>query len=116
MELTKIPNSVVERLGWYVYAYVHRTDSRIHYIGKGTGQRALAQLVRLRRHRVEIIAHGLRDEAEAYAVERALIDGLELMKLVNKVRGKGARHFGREPLEDLIYRFAAKRIDIEEPA
>jgi hypothetical protein len=114
IKLKKIPHSVVERLGWYVYAYVDSTDRRIHYIGKGCGQRALAHLMRLDHHRVEIIAHCLRDEDEAYAIERAVIDVLELTKLVNKVRGKGARYFGRELLEDLIYRYAARRIDIDE--
>lgn len=116
MLLKKIPPSVVERLGWYVYAYVRRTDGRIHYVGKGTGQRALAHLMRLRRHRVDIVAHGLKDEATAYAVERALIDGLELCRLTNKVRGKSARVLGREPLEDLICRYTARRIDIDEPS
>jgi hypothetical protein len=114
--MKRIPPSVVERLGWYVYAYVHRTDRRIHYVGKGIGQRALAHLMRLRRHRVDIVAHGLNDEATAYAVERALIDGLGLRKLTNKVRGKSARQLGREPLEDLIYRYAARRVNIDEPS
>jgi len=116
MKFRKIPHSVVERLGWYVYAYIDRSSGQIDYIGKGTGQRALAQLMRLRRHLVDVIAHGLRDEAEAYAVERSLIDVLGVPQLVNKVRGKGATHFGREGLEDLICRYSAKRIDIEEPS
>lgn len=116
MQLTKIPHSVVERLGWYVYSYVHGTGRRIHYVGKGTGQRALDHLMRFRRHQVDILAHGLKDEAMAYVVERALIDGLGLPGLANKVRGKGARELGREPLEDLIYHYAARRIDIDEPS
>src|SRR3990172_13044723 len=111
----KLPPSVIERLGWYVYLYVHRSSSRIEYIGKGTGQRALAHLRRLRGHRVDIVAHGLRDEAEAYAVERSLIEVLGVPQLVNKVRGKGARLLGRETLEDLICRYAAQPVEIEEP-
>ena len=109
-----IPHSVVERLGWYVYAYVNKRNNHIDYVGKGCGQRALAHLLRLRQHRVDILAHGLRDEATAYTLECALLDVLE--RLTNKVRGRDARTCGRETLDDVIARYAARRITIREPS
>ena len=39
-----IHNEVWESLGFYVYAYVDPLDSKIRYIGKGTGDRALSHL------------------------------------------------------------------------
>ena len=110
----RIPHSVVEKLGWYVYAYVDKHNDQIRYVGKGCGQRALAHLRRLRRHRVDILVHGVRDEAIAYTVECALLDVLK--RLTNKVRGRNARTCGRETLDDLIARYAARPITIREPS
>ncbi len=114
MDLSRIPQAVVERLGWYVYAYVNPTDGQISYIGKGRGQRALAHLIRLKGHRVDVIAHGLPDEATAFHVERALIDAIGPDRLTNKVRGQGIE-LGREPIIDLLVRYAAQPVDVADP-
>ncbi len=114
MNRNRIPNSVVERLRWYVYLYVRKTNDQVYYVGKGCGQRALAHLRRLRGHRVDILIHGLKDEATAYTVECALLDVFE--QLTNKVRGRDARMRGREALDDLIARYAARKITIQEPS
>ena len=37
-----IHDEVWQSLGFYVYAYIDPIDSRIRYIGKGTGNRALS--------------------------------------------------------------------------
>jgi hypothetical protein len=113
MQSTRIPHRVAERLGHYVYAYVRRSDGRISYIGKGQGQRALAHLWRLRSHQIEILAHSLPDENTAYSVETALIDAL---KLTNQIRGRHSIEFGRAPLKELVFRYAAKPVNIREPS
>lgn len=111
--LTRIPHRVAERLGYYVYAYVRRFDGRISYVGKGQGQRALAHLWRLKGHRIDILAHSLPDEETAYRVEAALIDALQLR---NQIGGRESTEFGRTPLEELVFRYAAKPVTIEEPS
>ena len=57
-----IPRSVIERLGYYVYVYIDQESGKITYVGKGKGERALAHLLRLTTHRVDILAHGIADE------------------------------------------------------
>jgi hypothetical protein len=39
-----IPPEVADRLGWYVYIYVDRSDGRVFYVGKGHKRRVLAHL------------------------------------------------------------------------
>ena len=105
--MKRIPHAVTERLGHYVYAYVRPSNGQITYVGKGRGQRALAHQLRLRRQRVDVLAHGLPDEAAAFAVEAAVIDALGLDRFTNRVRGKHSTHFGRTFLSDLVMRYAS---------
>ena len=94
-----IPPGVAERLGYYVYLYVDPSTSRPFYVGKGQGSRVLAHLSatgesrkvqvleKLRREgkqpRINILAHGLRDEETALRIEAAVIDLLGLDELAN---------------------------------
>src|SRR5262245_50300694 len=105
--LTRIPTKVVEEIGFYVYAYVNPSTGRIGYVGKGKGQRALAHLLRLRGHRVDLLAHGIEHEATAFLIEAAVIDALGLTGLTNRVRGRRAVLLGRSPLTEVITRYAA---------
>lgn len=114
--MQRIPHAVTERLGHYVYAYVRPKSGQITYVGKGQGQRALAHLLRLPRQRVDILAHGLPDEAAAFAVETAVIDALGLDRLTNRVSGKQTKQLGRTPLSDLVFRYGARRINIRDPS
>jgi hypothetical protein len=101
---------------YYVYAYVSRPDGKIRYVGKGKGQRGLAHRRRFRNHRIDILAHGLPDEATAYAVEAAVIDALGRRQLRDQIRGKHSADFGRVPLEELVVRYAAKKVNVREPS
>ena len=114
--MKRIPHSVTEQLGHYVYAYVRPSDGCIRYVGKGQGQRAIAHLTHMQRHRVNILAHGLLNEDTAFIVEAAVIDALGLPKLVNRIRGKRSTLAGRMPLNDLLLRYAARPINIREPS
>lgn len=128
---------VGERLGYYVYALVDPRDGGIFYVGKGVGDRAYhharhamgvdrsktSEELKLGRIRaiheagldvgVEVIRHGLDDEAQAFEVEAAVIDALKLagLELTNAVAGQGARR-GWRPLEELVSEYAAKPIEI----
>jgi len=132
-ERLKIRPEVAAKLGYYVYAYVDPRDSRIFYVGKGCGNRVLAHLdevgesAKIRRiaelkaaglqPRIDILAHRIPDEEAALRIEAAVIDALWPGKeLTNKVRGNHSLEFGRVPLDELEFQYAAKPIAITEPA
>ncbi len=128
----KITSSIARKLGWYVYLYVNPLDGHIFYVGKGKGIRALAHigladrserariLGEIRRAgkepRIEILAHGLRDEQTAFRVEAAAIDLLDLRALTNRVHGRDSVEFGRRPLSELVALYSRRPIKIMEPA
>lgn len=101
--LSQLPPGVAEHLGYYVYIYVDPRNNRPFYVGKGKGERILAHLndklesekVRIiadlrsngMRPRLDVLAHGLRDEETAFRIEAAAIDLLGLDNLSNRVRG-----------------------------
>src|SRR3970282_1632388 len=86
----RVSKAVARKLGYYVYLYVNPLDSSVFYVGKGKRGRALAHLaadgkkriakviasIRTagKEPRIEILAHGLRDEDTAFRVEAAAID------------------------------------------
>lgn len=128
----RIAPEVARRLGHYVYLYVDPRDGRPFYVGKGVGERVLAHLSeraeseKCRRidelralsmePRIEILAHGLRDEETALRIEAAVIDLLGLKALTNEVRGWRSLQLGRLPLSELAIYYAAKRVEVEVPA
>lgn len=127
-----IPPGVAERLGYYVYLYIDPRTSRPFYVGKGQGQRVLAHLSargesrklqvleELRREgrepRIDILAHGLRDEETALRIEAAVIDLLGLDDLTNAVRGFRSLELGRIPLREIITYYAAQPVEVTVPA
>jgi uncharacterized protein len=59
-----------------------------------------------REPRLDIIQHGIPDEATALRIEAALIDVLGLEVLTNQVNGWRHKFPGRSPLPDLIGRYS----------
>ena len=128
----RVPPEVADRLGYYVYLYIDPRDEQPFYVGKGQGDRALshlseeaesrkcARLAELRAEgkapRIDILAHGLRDEETAFRIEAAVIDLLGLDVLTNAVRGWRSLQLGRIPLSELTMYYAAKPVDVEVPA
>lgn len=130
----EITPDVAHALGHYVYAYLDPRDDppSVFYIGKGVGQRAVDHLYdtieshkveRIRsihacnlKPRIDIIAHGLRDDVEASRVEAALIELVGIHALTNKVRGLNATEFPRRPLEAFIAELRAEPVEVIEPA
>jgi len=126
-----IPTDVARKLGYYVYLLVNPIDKSIFYVGKGKGKRALAHLQDVRTSRktevlkriraagmkpkIDVLAHGLRNEATAFRIEAGVIDALGLPATTNKIRGWGTKKFGRLPLKDLVALYQKKRVTIKEP-
>lgn len=130
--LSQLPPGVAEYLGYYVYIYVDPRNNRPFYVGKGKGERILAHLndklesekvriiAELRSNgmspRLDVLAHGLRDEETAFRVEAAAIDLLGLDNLSNKVRGWKSLQTGRMTIDELIGYYAAAPVEIIHPA
>lgn len=130
----RFPQSVVERIGFYVYVLHDPRDHSVFYIGKGTGNRVFAhvgealdrptssdKLDRIRaihdageRVDYEIVRHGM-DEDQALAVESALIDWIGISDLTNAVAGHGADRRGRMTIAEIIATYRAEPVSIEVP-
>jgi uncharacterized protein len=131
-EVLHIRPEVAHRLGYYVYLYVDPRNNQPFYVGKGLGGRALSHLsekaesrkcaaiAELRAEgkapRIDILAHGLRDEETAFRIEAAVIDLIGLDELTSEVRGARSLQLGRIPLRELTMYYAAKPVDVEVPA
>ena len=129
--LRSLKPGMAERLGYYVYLYVDPRDGKVFYIGKGKGERCLDHLFEDDDHpkvqrireifaagmepRIEMLAHGLRTEQEAYNIESAAIGLLGLENLTNRVVGKDSLRFGRKGLSELEGYYAAKPVKITDP-
>lgn len=127
----KLTPSVTRHLGHYVYLYVRPDTEEVFYVGKGKGNRALAhidgsgktphdevirELHRLGlKPRVEILIHGLKTEAEAFAVEMAAIDLIGLERLSNRVHGHHKSRLGRMSIDQVRALYDRKQVKITEP-
>jgi uncharacterized protein len=128
----RIPPEVARHLGFYVYLYVDPRTEKIFYVGKGQGERILAHLSEKSESRkakvlaeldragleprIEVLAHALADEETAFGIEAAVIDLLGLDDLTNLCRGWRSIQLGRLPLSELMIYYAAKPVEVEDPA
>jgi len=129
--LRSLKPGMAEKLGYYVYLYVDPRDGKVFYVGKGKDERCLDHLFEDDDHpkvqrirdifaaslepRIEMLAHGLRTEQEAYNIEAAAIGLLGLENLTNRVVGKDSLRFGRKGLSELEGYYAAKPVKITDP-
>ena len=129
--LRSLKPGMAEKLGYYVYLYIDPRDGKVFYIGKGKDDRCLHHLFEDDDHpklnrireifaaglepRIEMLAHGLRTEQEAYNIESAAIGLLGLENLTNRVVGKDSLRFGRKRLSELEGYYAAKPVKITDP-
>ncbi len=130
----KTSQSVIEKLGYYVYLLIDPRikdkNKEVFYVGKGTGWRAESHLKfdkkegaknqRIKEIRndkkepeIEILRHGL-TEKEAFEVESAMIDFIGKKKLTNQVFGHDSADRGRMSLEELEIKYRAKKIIIKD--
>lgn len=117
---------------YYVYLYIDPDTERPFYVGKGQNGRALSHLseqaesrkceriAELRaagkQPRIDILAHGLRDEETALRIEAAVIDLCGLDALTNAVRGWRSLQLGRVSLDELTTYYGAKPVAVNVPA
>lgn len=131
----EFPQSVIERIGTYVYILKDPRNSEVFYVGKGIGNRVfshanaashdltetekISRINEIRKDgrevQYEIIRHGLTED-QAVEVESALIDFIGLPDLSNLVAGHNADRRGRMTVQEIIARYEAKPITINEPA
>jgi len=127
-----IPRDVARKLGHYVYLYIDPRTGKPFYVGKGKGERVLSHLSAIGESRklqvlkelqeegrepvLEVLAHGLPNEEIAFRIEAAVIDLLGLKELTNSTRGWRSIQLGRMPLNQLVGYYAAKPIEITDPA
>ncbi len=131
----RIPHEVSKALGYYVYALRDPRTREVFYIGKGIGERVFshqrdaddsaatqgAKLGRISaiRSAGEQVEHlflrvGIEDEATAFLVEQAVIDGYAAtgIQLTNLVKGHHAHELGLSTVEAAV----AARISEPMPA
>ncbi|MDH5507092.1 MAG: hypothetical protein OEZ02_07705 [Anaerolineae bacterium] len=131
----EFPQSVIEKLNFYVYILIDPRTEEIFYVGKGNGNRIFAhlnsalnnpqksdKLNQIRKINKAgkvvkhiVLRHGL-TEKEAFEVEAATIDLLGLKGLTNIVAGHESDERGWMTAIDIISEFAAKKINIVEPS
>lgn len=124
-----------EQLGWYVYLLRDPRDGRVFYVGKGKGNRAFAheasaasaedhpglqsaKAARIaaiagdgKRVQVDVLRHGIASEPQAYEVESAAIDVVNLLApgtLLNVVMGHHHVQRGLMPSQEIEVLYAAQ--------
>jgi len=118
INVKKFPKAVAGKLRYYVYLYIDPETNEVFYVGKGKGNRCFSHLdpksnspvgpilTEMRKRgiepRIELLAHGLKNETAALAVEGAVIDLLGLDGLANQIRGQHPDHLGRMRLEEVM--------------
>lgn len=122
---------IIDEIKSYVYVYSDPDTQEPFYIGKGQGNRCFQHLVdqsesakvlklnELKKNNkkplIELLRYGLTDN-EASLLEAALIDFSGLDCLANKVRGLRSRSLGRVFVEDIILKYSAEDVIIQEKA
>ena len=132
--INEFPQSVIEKLGYYVYLLIDPETNKVFYVGKGTGNRIFAHIndaissplesdklgkirsIQSKGLYVEykIIRHGL-TEKEAFEVEASLIDYIGVPELTNAVSGHNSDSHGLMNIVDIIIQYNAPEIEIIEP-
>jgi len=135
MEITP---EVANKLGCYVYKLIDPRNGEIFYVGKGQGDRVIQHvreearlkddpksqyLLSMKMDRIRairesgqitqhiIVRHGM-SVSQALLVEAVLIE--ETPGLTNLVAGEGTKDFGSATLPELVGRYSAKKLVIQE--
>lgn len=133
--ITEFPQSVLEKIGSYVYLLRDPRNNEVFYVGKGVGNRVfhhvseaiemptstdkLDRIREIRGNNLEVdyrlVRHGL-TEKEAFEVEAALIDFVGLAHLSNAVVGQRSSERGLMSVADVIGFYGSSPAQITEAA
>jgi uncharacterized protein len=133
--MNEFPQSVIEKVGHYVYTLADPRSGKVFYVGKGQGNRLFAhaqealtnpspadKIQRIREIKASggavqymIVRHGMTASA-ALEVESALIDYIGLDILDNVVAGHNMDIRGRMSVAEIVATYQAPAIVISEPA
>lgn len=130
--MDKFPKIVSTELKYYVYIYSNPITDEIFYVGKGKGDRVFSHLseesesekvkylsdLKLNnlKPKIEILIHGIEDEATALRVEAAIIDLIGINKLTNLQSGWRSASFGRMTLKQIISTYSKQEVEVIEPS
>jgi hypothetical protein len=130
--MEKFPKIVSTELKYYVYIYSNPITDEIFYVGKGKGDRVFSHLseesesekvkylsdLKLKnlKPKIEILIHGIEDEATALRVEAAIIDLIGINKLTNLQSGWRSASFGRMTLKQIISTYSKQEVEVIEPS
>lgn len=129
--ISKFPQNIISKLGYYVYIYIDPRNNEIFYVGKGKGNRCFSHLSdidsseKVKRIKaikqdmkeplIELLIHGVTEDV-ALKVEASTIDILNVKKLTNKVKGHASSEIGRMSLEKIVSIYNPEKADIIEPS
>jgi hypothetical protein len=133
--MSKLSQSTIEKLGYYVYLLIDPRTERTFYVGKGCGNRInhhLLGALEINKNEKEkiktirdiqakglnvglmVLRHGL-TEKEAFEIEGAMIDFLGKESLTNLVSGHYATDRGLMKLEDIKIKYEAEDAIFNDP-
>lgn len=133
--MTKLSQSTVEKLGYYVYLLSDPRSKKVFYVGKGCGNRInhhllgalektsketekikIIRAIQKAGEEVDLIIlrHGL-TEKEALEVECAAIDLIGINNLTNLIQGHHSIARGKMTLNDIKIEYEAEEAVFEEP-
>ena len=133
--IREFPQSVIEKLNYYVYLLIDPENGQVFYVGKGISNRIFAhintalkdetpsdkldKIRNIHANGLKVIhvihRHGL-TEKEALEVEAALIDFVGLSGLTNQVLGHSSDDRGQMTVTEVISKYQAHIAKIEVPA
>jgi hypothetical protein len=122
--------SVIEKIGAYVYLLLYPDTRKPFYVGKGRGNRVFQHALNAlesptetdkletirdiiasgKRVEYRIVRHRMSDEA-AFEVESALIDYIGFEDLSNDVRGHHTTERGLMTVEEITEKYNAKKVE-----
>ena len=132
--MKRFSKKTIESIGYYVYGLRTPGTKEYFYIGKGKGNRVFShvnQEVKTLEHdpkfdlikkmkplggpEVDIIRHGLKKD-QAFRIESALIDVLNVENLTNKVRGHNSDDVGLMTAKNVEAKYKGELLKFKEPA
>ncbi|MGI6423083.1 MAG: LEM-3-like GIY-YIG domain-containing protein [Candidatus Dojkabacteria bacterium] len=135
--MKRLPQSAIEKIGYYVYLLRDPLTHKVFYVGKGKGSRILSHenfiekigfkdskknkkireiQSRATHNKVEyqILRHGL-NEKEAFEVEASVIDLIGIENLTNEIKSLDSSNRGITDLNEILIKYTTEEAIIDIP-